>query len=46
MKDFDWVCNECGSHELSDTVPEQDLEYFSCSSCGCPDFHKEEKEDT
>jgi len=44
MKDFVWVCNECDSHELTSAVLEDDLEYLACTNCGCPDFHKEEKE--
>ena len=40
--DFDWVCNECGSHEYSSSVSESDLyEWLACGNCGGTEFHKE-----
>lgn len=39
--DFAWVCNECGSQEFTSAAKENDLEYMSCSQCGCDEFHKE-----
>lgn len=36
-----WVCNECGSRELTSSVSESDLRWFACSECGCNEFHKE-----
>lgn len=40
--DFEWVCNECGSHEYSSSVCEHDVnKWLACSNCGCDEFHKE-----
>jgi hypothetical protein len=36
-----WVCNECGSHEYTMSVSEDDLENLGCGSCGGSEFHKE-----
>ena len=41
-QDFMWICNECGSAELSSNVSEDDLEYIACTNCGCNEFHKED----
>jgi hypothetical protein len=40
---FSGVCNECDSHEFTDTVKEADLDYLACSGCGGDEFHKEPK---
>jgi DNA-directed RNA polymerase subunit RPC12/RpoP len=36
-----WECNECGSHEFSGAVSEEDIEdeQLSCTSCGGREFH-------
>ncbi|MFA6204507.1 MAG: hypothetical protein WC710_15115 [Gallionella sp.] len=39
--DFSWQCNECGSDELTSSISEDDLDWFACTNCGCPDFHRE-----
>ena len=36
-----WVCNECDSHEFTDSLSRADLEYLACSGCGCDEFHLE-----
>lgn len=36
-----WVCNECDSRELADSVSGDDLEWLSCTGCGCNEFHLE-----
>lgn len=43
--DFEWVCNECGSHEFTSSVSRSDLDYLACNSCGCNEFHKEPVEE-
>ena len=42
VKDFEWVCNECNSPNLTSSVSEDEIqqELHSCVNCGCFEFHK------
>lgn len=40
-QDFVWECNECGAHEYTSAVSEEDVHtYLACGSCGCDEFHR------
>ncbi len=41
---MEWVCNECGSHEYSSSISEEDLTWLSCGNCGSDEFHLEPKD--
>lgn len=39
---FEWVCNECNFANLTDSVPQDeiDAELHACINCGCFEMHK------
>ncbi len=41
MKNYLWVCNECGSDEYTSAVSESDINNLGCGNCGASEWHKE-----
>lgn len=41
-RDFEWVCNECNSPNLTSSVSEDEIEQelHACINCGCFEMHK------
>jgi len=41
-QDFEWVCNECNSPNLTSSVSEDEIEQelHACINCGCFEMHK------